>query len=222
MTLFFDQSLALASGKADLGFAWDERRTHEDYADSETGFEERLELLSDAANLALTIALGEWIVAGLRSYDDPDRTIAHYVQSAWAAFSARYSPIYFETDDDDWRGPWRGMLNMTLIVVNDAVFCRDEDPDVADRANQLLFYCQKLYPDLPAFDDWLKESLDRLHSDFSYRDGDAPMIDLPAIPLIPREVFGPGIARPVDASALIDLYLDRIAPSNPFLSGTEG
>jgi len=76
MTLLFDQYLALASGKAEMGFAWDEWRIQEDYADSETGFEERLELLSDAANLALTIALGEWIATGLRSYDDPDRTVA--------------------------------------------------------------------------------------------------------------------------------------------------
>lgn len=221
MTLLFDQYLAMASGKAELGFAWDEWHIHEDYADSETGFEERLELLSDAANLALTIALGDWIVAGLRSYDDPDRTIANYVQSAWAAFSKRYSPTYFETDDDDWRGPWRGMLNMTLIVVNDAVFCRDEDPDVADRANQLLFYCQKLYPDMSAFDDWLRDVLQRLASDYPYRDGDAPMIDLPATPVVPREVFGPGLARSADASALVDMFLERIALSNPFLSGPE-
>lgn len=221
MTLLFDQYLALASGKAEMGFAWDEWRIHEDYADSETGFEERLELLSDAANLALTIALGEWIATGLRSYDDPDRTVAHYVQSAWAAFSVRFHPTYFETDDEEWRGPWRGILNMTLIVVNDAVFCRDEDPDVADRANQLLFYCQKLFPGLPVFDDWLKECLDRLESAFPYREGDSPMIDLPAHPVIPREAFGPGIVRPADPAAMIDAYLDRIAPSNPFLSGTE-
>ena len=221
MTLLFDQYLAMASGKAELGFAWDEWRIHEDYADSETGFEDRLELLSDAANLALTIALGEWIVAGLKSYDDPDRTIAHYVQSAWAAFSDRFRPTYFETDDEDWRGPWRGLLNMTLIVVNDAVFCRDEDPDVADRANQLLFYCQKLFSDLPAFDGWLKECLDRLEAGFPYGDGDPPMIDLPASPVIPREAFGPGTVRPADPRAMVDAFLDRIALSNPFLSGED-
>lgn len=221
MTLLFDQYLAMASEKAQLGFAWDEWRIHEDYAESETGFEERLELLTDAANLALTIALGEWIVAGLKSYDDPDGTIAHYVQSAWAAFSVRFRPTYFETDDEDWRGPWRGMLNMTLIVVNDAIFCRDEDPDVADRANQLLFYCQKLFPKHRDFDDWLTECLDRLETDFPYRDGDPPMIGLPARPIIPREVFGPRTLRPADPSAMVDAYLDRVALSNPFLSGAD-
>ncbi len=218
MKPLFDQYLALAPGAAELGYAWDEWRIHDDYADGETGFEEQLELLSDAASLALTIALGEWIAAGLAAFDDQDRTVAHYVRSAWAAFSQSYRPVYFETDDDDWRGPQRGMLNMALIVVNDAVFCRDEDPDVADRANQLLFYCQKLYPRLPAFGEWLADSLALLMSFYPYRDGDDPMIDLPATPPVPREVFGPGLSSPDRAAPLIEAYLDRIAPTNPFLS----
>jgi hypothetical protein len=217
MNRLFDHYLLSAQGRADLGFAWDEWHIHEDYADAVTEFEERLELLSDAACLALTIALAEWIATGLRSYDE-DRTIADFVQSAWAAFSHRYSPTYFETDDDDWRGPWRGMLNMTLIVVNDAVFCRDEDPDVADRANQLLFYCQKLYSGLPDFTVWLRESLTRLEARYPYRDGDEPMIDLPATPVVPRETFGPGTPIAVDPSRLVDVYLERIARDNPFLS----
>lgn len=218
MSRSFDQYLAEATNQAASDFAWDEWRIHEDYAESSTGFEERLELLSDAANLALTIALGEWIVTGLRPYDDADRTVSQYVQSAWAAFSRRFRPVYFETDDDDWRGPWRGMLNMTLIIVNDAVFCRDEDADVADRANNLLFYCRKLYPNLSAFDTWLQESLVRLEQLYPYRDGDGPMIDLPATPTVPREIFGPGTFPSADAEGLIDAYLDRIAPFNSFLA----
>jgi hypothetical protein len=212
----FDQHLFHAAGTARLDFAWDEWRIHEDYAASTTGYEARLGKLSDAANLALGIALAEWITVGLERFDE-DRIVGQYVQSAWAAFLESASPTYFETDDDDWRGPCRGLLNMTLIILNDAIFCRDESPDVWDRCNQLLYYAQLLFAHSDLFVSWLDVSLARIEAIDAGSKYSGGLTDLPIRPVIPRDIFDQNTVTQTDATTLIERYLNQVARDNPFI-----
>ncbi len=220
MKLLFDQYLVQAGKLAKLDFAWDEWKIHDDYANAKTGFEQRLEEISDGGNIALGIALAEWIVAALREYDR-EKLVLHYIQSAWAAFSLKHSPTYFETDDDDWRGPFRGMLNMTLIILNDAIYCRDEDPDVADRTNQILFYALKLFSNSADFIDWLEVCVVRLESNNPLKEPRTEIFGLPFNPPIPRETFGAEYASINNPQNLIEAYLDKVSLGNPFLEDKE-
>ena len=195
----FDMFLREIGPLADQGFQWDTWTVHSDHDAAETGYSDRLYDLSEAAALVVAIALAETIVAGIGTHD-PENWIRDYVQHAWAGFSPTTDPRYFETDDNDWRGPQREMLAMTLIVLNDALFCRDERPKIAYRADWLLFYAQKLYLAVPAFQAWFEALLTRLEH-FGIGPGDSPedYTDLPVRPCFSRRVLDLG--RPYDQAA---------------------
>jgi hypothetical protein len=159
----FSTLLAQIGPQAETGYQWDTWTIHEDRDSAVTGYRDRLYALSEAQALVACLAMAESIVAGIGQHD-PENWIRDYVQSAWAGFSDTTDPRYFETDDNDWRGPQREMLALALIVLNDALFCRDERSYIAFRADWLLFYAQKLYAHLPVFRDWVETLVARLES----------------------------------------------------------
>lgn len=185
----FDDLLREIGPLANQGFAWDQWTIHPDHDLANTGYADRLSELNEAQALVVCLALAELIVAGI-GHHDPEHWVRDYVQAGWAGFSASQSPRYFETDDNDWKGPQREMLAMALIVLNDALFCRDERSKIAYRADWLLFYTQKLYGSLPRFDDWLVRLLVRLEKR-GKGPGDSPedFTDLPLEPCFSRQVL---------------------------------
>ncbi len=159
----FDSFLAQIGPQADQGYKWDTWKIHEEKDAADTGYRDRLYALGEAQAFVVCLATAECIVAGIGA-NDPENWIRDYVQSAWAGFSDTTDPRYFETDDADWRGPQREMLALTLIVVNDALFCRDERSHIAYRADWLLFYGRKLYGHVTAFTDWVEALVTRLEA----------------------------------------------------------
>ena len=157
----FSALLVQIGPQAKQDYSWDTWTIHQDRDAADTGYRDRLYALSEAQAFVVCLAMAESIVAGIGKHD-PENWIRDYVQSAWAGFSDTTDPRYFETDDNDWRGPQREMLALTLIVVNDALFCRDERPAIAYRSDWLLFYAQKLYRHLPVFDSWVEDLVTRL------------------------------------------------------------
>lgn len=200
----FDAFLGQIGPQASQAFQWDTWTIHADRDAADTGYRDRLFALSEASALVVCLALGDCIVAGIGRYDS-ENWIRDYVQSAWAGFSDTTEPRYFETDDNDWRGPQREMLALTLIVINDALFCRDENAGIGYRADWLLFYAQKLYAHLPPFQSWLEALVVRLEGIGKHPD-DTPLElnDLPLRPCFSRRVleFGQGFDDAAQPAAL--------------------
>jgi hypothetical protein len=161
LEMTYDHMLNDGVKEARFDYPWDDWAIHDEYASAETGWYDHIVELADAPSLALAIALAEWIWRPLQRRD-PSRTVGNYIESSWAVFSDRFSPSYFETRDIDWRGPDRALLAMTLINLNDAIFCRDEDPVLASRTDWILFYAQKIFSKSPRFDAWLQMAMAEL------------------------------------------------------------
>lgn len=206
----FDTLLSRIGPLAGQDYQWDTWTIHQDRDAADTGYRDRLYGLGEAQAFVVCLAMGETIVAGIGQYD-PESWIRDYVLSAWAGFSDTTDPRYFETDDNDWRGPQREMLALTLIVVNDALFCRDEREAIAYRADWLLFYAQKLYAHLPAFRDWCEALVSRLEA-LGKGPGDTPVEsnDLPLRPCFSRWFLGLDTAYDEAAeTAALEADLDR-------------
>lgn len=151
----------VAISEARHDYSWDDWEVHGDYAEANTGYLKRIDALPDAHSLALAVAVSHWLVETL-SKSDPERVIAKYIDSCWAVFCDHYEPTYFETDDDEWRGPKRALLAMVLINLNDAIFCRDEDGEMSNRTDWILFLAQKPFANSPTFQSWFERSLQKL------------------------------------------------------------
>jgi hypothetical protein len=202
----FDQVLLQAPKLAHLDFEWDEWKIPDVYQDYSTGYEETLDSLSDAANLALAIALGEWLVAAMRVFD-PEHEAEDAIVACWAVFSETHFPIYTESDDDEWAGPQRQMLAMTFTMLNDAIFCLHESNVVGMRTDWLLMYCQMVFRGEAVFSRWLDQAIEVLRQVM-------PTVtpDYERGAMNPRLVYTPPISRRfMDLDRMYDPALERAA-----------
>jgi len=151
----FDDQLTVAASIARRDFAWDDMTVFDRYQDYDTNREDDIEALCDSAKLALCIALAEWLVAAFKDHDTTGEAKAT-VTAFWTIFSDTHMPTYWEIDDDDWRGPYRGILGMVITLLNDAVFCLHESPVVGMRTDWMLMYCQIVFEQRDPFAAWLE------------------------------------------------------------------
>ncbi len=207
----------------ELLYPWDESDISESY---EAGGEDvfpRLEKVSDRGNTALAIACGEWIYHRFTLLNNDGEPLS-YLEAAWAGNVFLSYSIYTENDDDKWRGLVRGPLNMTMTLINDALWCRDEDEVVANRSTWMINLTRLVLPpgSLPAFEAWLEAVVLRLETHCAMP---PPSTTPPSLfpeedeaedvggEQVPRELFEP--EQPFDPSsrdALVDQYLRGLAP----------
>lgn len=202
-----------------IQYPWDEWRVNSYFIELDEDQHERLEELSDAANLALTIGCGEWVCERL-SLLDHDATTRNYLEAAWAAVvHPAYCP-YIETIDDEWRGPVRGPLNMTISIVNDGIHCRDTDSEEATRACWMYNLTRHVLQRKDEFEHWFQGCVTRLEQYHPFIESEdiweeGPPFGLP----VPRQAVD--LTRPympAEIPALLDLYLSGLLPvRNPFL-----
>jgi hypothetical protein len=200
-------------------YPWDEWRVNDYFLDVDDDQFDRLDALSNAANLALAIGCGEWIshrFSALSSDPDPD----HFIEAAWAAIVHPAYCLDIETDDDEWRGPIRGPLNMTISILHDGVHRLETDPDEATRSCWMYNLTEHVLPRSDEFAKWFEACVirfEKLHPKIDDDDiwEEGPPFGTP----VPREALDPGV--PYDshaAAALLDRFLRTLNPSqNPFL-----
>lgn len=204
-------------------FPWDEWNCRRYYGSVEETMLARLERLTNKANTSLAIATGEWICERFSTVE-PDPTPRAYLEAAWAGAIHPAYCKYTETYDDDWRGPVRAPLALTITLVNDALFGLTYDPRVAVRVCWLYNLTRHVLPDLRAFEAWFEACIQRMEQ-FHDRSvdsqgeedlfADAPSRGSP----VPREAFDPALVySPVAAPAFLDAFLRGLRPElNPFL-----
>jgi hypothetical protein len=204
-------------------YRWDEWNVNAYFLEIDPAQKARLNPLSDAANLALVVGSAEWIVHSLSSVSrDPDPSL--YLEAAWAAIVHPGYCEYLETDADEWRGPIRGPLNVTMAIVNDGIHCRETDPLESTRACWMYNLARHVLPRADVFDKWFESCVlrfeqfhPRIEDDDIWEEG--PPFGLP----VPREAVDPDF--PYDAllaPELLDRFLRSLQPgANRFLASPE-
>ncbi|MCA9469790.1 MAG: hypothetical protein KC643_30695 [Nitrospira sp.] len=206
-----------------IHYYWDEWSVKDYFIEVEEDQFERLDDLSDAANLALAIGCGEWISYRLSLLNN-DPVPQNYLEAAWAAIVYPGYCKYIETVDDEWRGPIRGPLNMTISILNDGIHCRDTDSQEATRSCWMYNLAQHVLPHTDEFDRWFEACVLRLELYHPWVEDDdiweeGPPFGLP----VPREVLDPSFSYdPENAPELIDRFLRSLNPEhNPFLPSND-
>lgn len=203
-----------------LHYEWDEWNVKKYYTTVDEELLERLSILSYRAKVAMTIASAEWVVARFDALSN-DKTPRQYLEAAWAGnIDLRYAR-YIETNDDEWRGPVRGPLNMTISIVVDALFCKDESAEPAENPAWMCALAEHVIPAKEPFWHWRDRCLDRLQALYTAREDKDDLFDEDQAlgGIVPREVFDPEKDSEPDRSAqLANLYLQGLeVHANPFL-----
>jgi hypothetical protein len=206
-----------------VDYEWDEidTKAYFLYADEEEL--ERLKLLTGNANIALAIAVGEWIEQRFRRCG-LDKELTDYLDASWAALLDTSYTDWIRLDYPAWKGPIRAPQLLTMGIINEAFYESDDDPEMAWRACYALNLARYVLPEEDTFDAWYDASLVRLERWHSWQAEGDEAEDIFAEAFwqggpVARELFDPD--RPYDgreAEALLKAYVARLDPQNPFLN----
>jgi hypothetical protein len=204
-----------------LAFPWDEWSIKSYYWDVSQVLFDRLNALSDDASMALTLAIGEWVVHRFDAVNS-DPTALQFIEAAWAGTVHPYYCIYTETVDDEWRGPVRGPLAVTMAIANDALFCRENDPEVATRACWMHRLATHVLTDSQEFLKWFETVVQRMEAFHPRAAKERPTffgLSLASTTPVPRAAFD--VSREYDAAqaaGMVDEFLRNLDPAaNRFL-----
>jgi hypothetical protein len=208
-----------------LRFTWDEWNVESTYVAVRPDEVARMANLSKRANCALTIGIGEWILARFDGMDrDPEP--AQFLEAAWAINIDRCYGYEIDIIDDEWRGPVRGPISMALTFVFDALFAEEAGPNSSMNPAWAATFARHVLPDATAFDAWLAFCLTRCEAFYPAipeDEGDWFEPEQDAGPPVPPEALDPD--RSFDAGLMVpltDQFLSALDPStNPFLATRE-
>src|ERR1019366_2092168 len=197
---------------------WNIERTEEPFDEV---LYERLIRIGMRANVAFTIGTAEWIVYryGLL-IDDP--LPANYLEAGWAQMiDWRYGAYYGWQDltkEDEWRGPVRGPLGVTMSRVMYAIQQAEEsggDPSL--RATWISSMAQYVIPFPDEYRSWREPILGRLERIYA-RDPSDPKGEV-----VPREAMDPEYEFRIEQTeSLVNGFLAALDYSrNPFLHSPE-
>ena len=177
-----------------LSYCWDEWEVDKSYKPANLDLTSRMANLSHRANVAMCIAIAEWVVWRFEKLSD-DPTPLLYLEAAWAGNVHNAYVRYIETADDDWRGIVRGPMNIALSIVIDLLWgCEDTTPgeNVAWMSN----LAELVLPDTHAYRQWREACIQRLEENFPRTDDDTDdlFLDEPNLGAwVPRELFDPNL-----------------------------
>jgi hypothetical protein len=178
--------------------------------------------MSDAAALALLLGTGRWIRDRFAAIEpDPMPRLIH--DAGWAYMLEPDACVYYEPDDDPWRGPVRAPLAVMAVIEMDSLFCRGEDPEVRVRTFWMANLARHvLEADVPVFEAWFNHTAQRLTQ--VHPRSEMPKLGLFDIPerfepVVGRDVLDPDSPYvPAEARAALLTYLFAGARDNPFIA----
>jgi len=208
-----------------VDYAWDEQHVRRYFYFAEKVEFETLGRLTHSANMALAIAVTEWIGAWLSPFSF-DKTLGDYIEAGWAALLDRDNTEYFRIVDNDWRGPVLGPTAIALGIINEIFFESYDEQRMAFRScyalNLARHVMRKNGVVEVSFQCWVegvKARLDQFHS-WPVDGTPPPSILDPEFPkgrLVPREAFD--LDRPYYPEmgpALLQELTRQIPPQNLF------
>ncbi|MFO7561946.1 MAG: hypothetical protein R6X02_04840 [Enhygromyxa sp.] len=214
--------LSAAVDTLELDFEWNDWDVHPYFRPGDAELRDRALGLSHRARIALTLAIGEWIVHRFSKLADVHyRLCCDYMEALWAwNIDWRYA-IPFHPQDREWQGPVLGPLELVLVICNDAMERVEEQGESEHCPAWISQLAEHVLPDARPYRVWLDEVLARLEQHFAgeYDPDDFFLENDFRGPRVPREIFD--VSRQFDpgqSDALLDGFLIRIQGTpNPFL-----
>ena len=206
-----------------LDYEWNEPDTQSYFLYAEEDELDRLKLLTGRANIALALAVGEWIEARFRLYGlDPE--FSDYLDAGWAGLLDTSYCEWIYLDYPHWRGPVRSPQLLVMGIVNEAFHESEDNPEMAWRACYALNLARYLLPEAGPFEDWLEASLVRLEKWHSWDSEGTEPDDIFAEEYwqgnpVARELFDPDRPYQADqAEGLLEAFVLTVNRENPFLN----
>ena len=204
-----------------IRYTWDEWNVKDIYIPADEEMVKRLSGLSHRAIVALTIASAEWGVFRFENLSN-DMLPLQYLEAAWAANIDLAYAEYMETQDDGWRGPVRGPLNIAIAIVIDVLFYGDESANPAENPAWMSNLVEHVLADPIQFRNWREICIQRLKKLYpAPKEDDNDLFedeDTGGV-FVPREVFDPEFDFEIEkAEELLKKFLSSLDYiSNPFL-----
>lgn len=192
-------------------YEWDDWDPYEVVGEINGELVEKLAALSFRAVVTFAIGCCEWVVWRFKEKTD-DQAPYQYIEACW---------IYILTDiykappvlkDRDWKGSVRGAINLSLMIVLNAIYnIEDECPEAeAAYVDAAALY---ILGNDPLYIEWRNKVLTRLN-DFYPRQDNNPMGNP-----IPREILDVNTKfNYEESSILVNNFLSSLdISSNPFI-----
>ncbi len=206
----------------ELEYEWNDWNVHPHFRPGDAELMDRALGLSHRARIALSVAIGEWIVHRFSHLADPHyRLCRDYIEALWAwNIDWRYA-IPFHPQDREWQGPVLGPLELVLVISNDAFERVEEQGESEHCPAWMSQLAEHVLPDAGPYRAWLEEVLARLEQHFAWEyDPDDFFLENDFRgPPVPRELFD--TSQPFDPARserlLGELLLRLEGTPNPFL-----
>jgi hypothetical protein len=188
-----------------LRFRWDDQAYERAYEPLDKDVLARMASLSQRANLAFAIACAEWIFHRFKPVSDAP-LLEDYIEAAWAAVvDARYANYYLEPRGDDWQGPDRKPLAVTLMLLVDSIVRVENDDHPHIGAVSLANLAEHVMTNPRPFQEWRERVIPRLEQLYPLNPRDTRGEP------VPREALDPDLDfQPEQAPALIGGFLRRL------------
>lgn len=192
-------------------YAWSDWNPYELVGEADPIAEHELHALADRAALAYALGCAEWVVFRLSGFmQDPQAEM--FLQAAWAF---EMSPTFAappESDEAQWKGPVRGVVDLALMTVLNAIYSLPEHASHIDAAflERLALH---VVPDREPFLCWRSVIIPRLATLY-------PRGQETSFPYVPRELLDSSLAatNPNETRTLVKRFLESLDPTeNPML-----
>ena len=178
---------------APASFEWDEWNFQGYFYYCVTEELKKYQKLTPNANLALMLAICEWVEHKFSGLSD-DPVPLEYIAAGWGAILDPDNSRWFQIVDDEWMGPIRAPLMAVIGIVNEAFYESGDNPDKAYRTCYALNLARHVLPNGSRFPSWLSGAEDRLFSHHLAADDPEMQDDLfeddfPRGRIVPRDLF---------------------------------
>lgn len=187
-----------------IRYTWDDWNIEDAEKPIDEDFHVRLQAVSLRANMAFTIAVGEWIVGRLESlFDDPLPN--ECLEGAWAQVVHFRYAVPWDPFDQEWTGPALGPIKRAMMWVRSVVQYAEEKGNTARCCSRISKLAEHIMPDPAPYKNWRDRVMDRLEKlyplDPEDRIGD----------VIPHEAMDPDFDfDPASTEALIKTFLGAL------------
>lgn len=177
---------------------------------------ERLNSMSQRAVAAFAIGACEWVVYRFSKLVS-DARLRQYLEAAWAQLIDFRYATHFDIDVDQWQGPVRGPLGVSIRRVKFAIRKAEVEGDGAWTAARLTKLVEHVLPDTVAYIKWRDCVIDRFVRLYPF-DANESLGDP-----VPWQFADPAYdARIEDAERLLNDFLLGLNPNeNPFLNSPD-
>jgi hypothetical protein len=173
---------------------WDEWDPYEPLGFPDEQVKKKLEQVSNRGITAFAIGCAEWVIYRFHNISS-DKTPYDFLEASWVFVMGNDDALPPESDEEEWQGPIRGAIDLSLMTILNTVYFSEEGPPVQNAGLAAQIALHVLVEHL-AFLNWQNIALERLMK-YCPRDENNPVGFQ-----VPREIFNSSVDLNPEISTL--------------------